>query len=463
MTGHSFDAWHLSPAAEPHVGTFRTVDPGPAGIPVRAPEITDGLIAGVATGLREAQRRLADRPWTEVAASVGAVAERLLDTGDSLRDQALASLESTTPLSAASAVAVLDGMARDWRASRLRRMVEVEGLTEALDRLAPGPSGTLLRARGRPLTLHVGAGTVPGVAVASLIRALIVKSAAWVKPGLGDVALPVIFARALGERDPDLAEAVAVTYWPGPEIPRSLLGAMDLLVVYGGNDTVRDLRASVAATTEIVVYHHRLSFGVVAREAMSDPGLPYQVARAAAVFDQRGCVSPHIVFVERGGPVTPEAWAGRLSEACEAVADDLPPGRWSAAEASAVQQLRGTAELRAAQDDSVRVTGGEGLAWTVVLDPDAGPSMPCLARSLTVRPVDDVAEVEGLMAPVADLLQSVGWAGPSSRGVALAERLSAIGVTRLCPFDAQPFPPAWWRHDGKPPLAPLVRWTEVDL
>ncbi len=460
-TSPLFDAWALPPGIEPGSPSVFENPAGDTGVLGLAP--TPTLLDDVIGALRDGQRALARRSWTSIAQGIGDAAGRFLDPTDPIRTEALEGLGRTTSLSGPMCERVLDGMAWDWTAPRLRAMVAAEGLDGALDHLVPGPEGVSLRARGLPLTLHIGAGTVPGVSTTSMIRALLVKSAAWVKPGLGDSVLSVLLARAIADVDPELAAATAVTYWPGQDTPTDLLAAVDLVVVYGGNDAVEALRRRLPATTGLVAYHHRLSFGVVARESVDDPEVVGDVAHAVAMFDQRGCVSPHVILVERGGARSPARWAEDLAGALARLDEELPAGDPGDSEASSVQQLRATAELRAGVDPSVAVWEGAGLAFTVVLDPTAGPVAPCLGRTVIVRPVDDVDEVASAVESAARVLQSVGWAGPEARARELSDALSAVGVTRITTFRNQAFPPSWWRHDGKPPLSPLVRWTELDL
>ncbi len=458
------DGWVLPAGVSAPAGPPRTV-PSEGSAWIRWIEPSAELLDDVADALRMGQQALARRPWREIARVVGRVAERLLDPEDDLRTGALGSLTDSSGLSREMATLVLEGMAGDWRADRLTRAVEAEPpLADALD----GFTGGLprLRARGYPLTLHIGAGTVPGVTATSVIRALLVKSAAWAKPGLGDVALTTALARGLARVDQEVAASVAVTYWPGHDTPVAVLARPDLVVAYGGADTVSSLRSGLPVTTPLVAYHHRLSFGAVAREALSaaDAGRAAEaVAMAAAVFDQRGCVSPHLIFAEVGGEVDPRAWAARLAEACARVGRSLPLGRWTVGEASAVQQLRGAMEMKAAVDPSVSVATGEDLAWTVVVDPDASAESPCAGRTVRIRPVEDLARIPSLLARLAPVLQTMGFAGPGDRAAELAEVLSAVGVTRVCSFEGQPFPPPWWKHDGKSPFASLVRWTELDV
>lgn len=458
------DGWVLPVGVSAALGPPRTL-PSEGGARIRWIEPSRPVLDGVADALRSGQRALARRPWREIARAVGRVAERLLDPADDLRAGTLASLTDSTGLSPEMATLVLDNMAGDWRADRLIRAVEAEPpLANALDRFTDGEPR--LRARGYALTLHIGAGTVPGVTATSVIRALLVKSAAWAKPGLGDVALTAALAHGLAQVDPTVAAAVAVTYWPGDATPPAALAEPDLVVAYGGSDTLARLRTGLPVTTPLVAYHHRLSFGAVAREALSAEGArraAEAVALAAAAFDQRGCVSPHLIFAEAGGEVDPRAWAALVAESCARVGRALPVGKWTAGEASAVQQLRGAMELKATVDPSVSVEAGEALAWTVVVDPEASTEAPCAGRTVRIRPVDDLARIPSLLARLAPVLQTMGFAGSADRAVELAEELSAVGMTRVCSFEGQPFPPPWWKHDGNSPHTALVRWTELDV
>jgi hypothetical protein len=369
------------------------------------------------------------------------------------------------------AVAVLDGMARDWRADRLRELLCSEFHDPAvLDGFQPAWAGGLERALGYPLAFHLGAGTVPGVAVTSLIRSLLVKSAVVLKPGRGDVTLPVLFAAGLAEVDAELAESVAVVYWPGPFGHQTewFLGRLDLVVVYGGDDTVAWVRDRVPVHTPLRAYRHRLGVGLVGREALGGgeegeaSSTATHAARAVALFDQRGCVSPHVLFVEQGGEVDPEAWAARLAGALERLEVELPSGSLSAAEGAALQQLRGAAELEEGAGRSVVHHGGRHAPWTVLL-PAEGRLVPsCLNRTVRVLPVDDLMDVPGELESWAPYLQTVGVAGLGHRGPGIREALARLGASRIVDLAQVPWPPPWWHHDGSGPLRSLVRWTDAE-
>jgi hypothetical protein len=334
-----------------------------------------------------------------------------------------------------------------------------------------------VRAAGPAVTLHFGAGSVPGVTVTSMIRALLVRSTVLVKPGAGDIALTVRFARLLHRADPRLTRAVAVQYWPGgaPEWDgweRDLLRAADQVVVYGGDAAIESVRARAPASTRVIEHPHRIGVAIVNAQAAPGPAdappgdatvpgsdflaRPAEAtARAAALFEQRGCVSTHLVLLV-GGEAASRAFCSKLADGLAALETQLPPGPRTPAEMSSLHQIRGRLAMKGAALRTA-ATGG----WTVILA-SADAFEPMHGRSVWVVPVDGLERCRELLAPLSPVLQTIGLAGiDGDRAVALADDLLALGATRIVPLDQVPFPAADWLHDGARPLRELVRWGEL--
>ncbi len=418
--------------------------------------------------LREAGARLAEVPVEDLVMGVGRVADRFLDSSDPLRQKAIDLLVPTAGVSKEMASEILTGMARDWTAERLTELLRREFRDPGvLDGFCQVDEGRRVRAMGPLLTFHVGAGTVPGVSVTSMIRALIVKSAVLLKPGLGDVVLPVLFAGALAEEAPELSDAMAVTYWPGGSSPLEglALQSAEAVVAYGGDEVVASLRARTPVTARFIAYHHRLSLGLVGREALTPERAPHvarMAARAVSMFDQRGCVCPHAIYVEEGGAVDPGEWAAQLASAMADLEKEIPGGHVTASDASAVHQVRGSAELREAAGSGVRVFRADESFWTVILEDEMRFTPSCLNRVVSLVPTPDLGRVAGSLGEVGRYLQTVAVEGAEDRMPMLAEALCRAGATRVTSFEKAPWPPPWWRHDGASVLSGLIRWIDLE-
>ena len=463
MMRSAFDAWYL-PGVEPD--GMATLELGP--LTCRYPVPTTELIAGSIRVLREAGRALRERPVAELARVIAAAAARLADTDDPLRAEAVRLVGAATGYSDAMTRLVLDRMTDDWTTDALQRLLTAErGDPGVLDGFRPAAPGRLTRAYGPDLAFQVFAGNVPGVAVTSLVRALLVKAPSLGKLASGQPVLPVLFARALESVDPEAARALAITYWPGgsEDAEWRAVEAADTVVVYGGEEAVAAYRQR-ARGRRLVVHGPRFSVGLVAADALDEdlPTLARDVARAVAIFDQHGCVSPHAIWVEETPAVTAADFAEALAAALAETESELPRGRVSPGEASTIQQERAAAELKghAPSASGTRVLAGGGTRWTVVHDPEPALRASCLNRFVRVHPIPDLAEAVDLLAHAGGQLQSVALAGGQDRRDRLAHHLAGVGATRVTTFRRLPWPPPDWHHDGHEPIRELIRWVDLE-
>ncbi len=316
---------------------------------------------------------------------------------------------------------------------------------------------------GPRLTFHILAGNIPAVPVESIVRALLVKSACLVKPSSRDPLFPALFARSLGEVDPQLADAIAVLWWRGGDaaIDEAAFAQAEAVIAYGGEEAVATTRRRAGPGTTFIGHGPKVSFAAIAREALKEEAMGH-LARAAAwdvsLFDQQGCVSPHAVYVESGGALSPLDFARRLAGELEAIERTLPRGRLSADEAAQIQSARATAEMREAAGKQVTMLcSQQTTAWTVIYDGESRElALSCLNRVVRVIPIDDLAAVPGYVRHLGPYLQSVGVAIPESRLPAVAKALEDVGVTRVCELGEMQRPPPSWRHDGQANLGALL-------
>src|SRR5581483_6166949 len=272
----------------------------------------------------------------------------------------------------------LPGYLATFRQENLWRLLESElGDPEYLDEFRPrGRLGGYSRAYGPRLTTHVFAGNVPGLPAQSLVSALLAKAACLGKAASEEPLFPALFAASLGEVDPRLGACLAVTWWPGGDdaLERVAFDRADAVIAYGSEASTASIRARVGAEKRLVVYGHKLSFGVVGREALATDRIGETAARAAydvGKYDQQGCLSPHLFYVERGGERSPRGFARVLAEAMDAAERATPRGRLTLEETTAIRELRAAAEFQCLASAESELHASEvGTAWTVLYEPD---------------------------------------------------------------------------------------------
>lgn len=407
--------------------------------------------------LRSAQRELAERPVAQILAALGQVAERWLDPADPIRREAEERLAATTGL---APVMLRQGLTMTIRRVQgLPELLDQDlGSREALDRFVvrgAGLRGVRSRAWGPGLLTCVFAGNVPGVPAFDMALGLALKSAVLVRPATAEPVFPELFARSIAEADPLLGRCLAVTTWGHEESwPYEQAGAV---LAYGSDASIGAIRRLVPEGVRFVGHGHRISFAVIAREgATADTAR--RLAYDVAMYDQQGCVSPHMAFVERGGELSPEAFAEACGAGLAELAPEMPRAKLTPAEAMALRSVRDEAEFTA---DAFFASQGD-LGWAVIHSEEPTFLPSPLNRLLRTFAIGEIAEVAEVVEPYAPYLQTVAFAGPEERREALGGLLGWLGVSRLCPVGQAQDPGPLWRHDGRPTAGDLVRWTDLE-
>jgi hypothetical protein len=80
-----------------------------------------------------------------------------------------------------------------------------------------------------------------------------------------------------------------------------------------------------------------------------------------------------------------------------------------------------------------------------------------------VKAVQDLDEVLHGADAVRTSVSTVALAADETRMKEMATRLARWGATRVCPLGKMQQPPLLWHHDGRPALADLVKWTDLEM
>lgn len=331
-------------------------------------------------------------------------------------------------------------------ADSLRALIAAElGRAEALDRFIPHGAHHS-RAVAPATILHILSGNTPAAALQSLLRGLLLGSRNLCK--LPSSGLPEV-AQFLAALPPELRALVEVS----GQLPADWLARADAIIVFGNDETIAHFRALAEPWQTFIAHGHKLSFGIV----FDDPAFASAAAAArdASVFDQQGCLSPHVIYVRESGTFTARAYAERVAVEMAAFEKHTPRGLLTLSEANSIRTLRDETTFRAANGEPLALFASADTAWTVIADSTPGfPSSP-LNRVLFIKPLP--ADLADTLAPIRAHLSTCGIC-PSTHEH--AEFAASLGVTRICALGKMQQPPLTWHHDGAPVLAPLVRWVD---
>jgi hypothetical protein len=351
----------------------------------------------------------------------------------------------------------LDSLFAGLDARTLRTTIASElGSTEALDGFVAREGRPDVSFASAGLVAVVSSSTTIGVAIPALAYALCAKSSVRVKDR-SDFFVAA-FAETVASERPELAGRMQIEAWDSRDadaVPAFITEA-GVVVAYGSDATLAALRRALRSETRFIPYGNRTSVGYVAAETLGDTASAREAARGIAVdallYDGEGCLSIHLVFVEREAVLDPKAFAKMLAEACDEAAVEFPAGYTKLDPAAAA--IRAAAFFRAAQGSGA-VFGGNTAPHLVILDPPRDDVPPWARRTIAVYGIDGPQDALGILRRHNIALEAVGTGSPASPVIeAFAIAAGASWIGRLGTLQR---PPLGAEHGGVGRILPFVR------
>ena len=319
------------------------------------------------------------------------------------------------------------------------------------------------------LLVHITAGNLPTPTLSAMVLGLLARSAQFVKCASGASLLPRLFAHSLYEVEPKLGACLEVAEWRGgnADLEQALFDEAACVTATGTDETLTAIRQRLPAKVRFLAYGHRGSFAYVAGGMLTGLNAKKTAAQAAvdvAAWNQQGCLSPHVIYVEHGGVLPPERFAQMLAEELDVCEAAEPRGELPVEAAATIASRRAFYEVRAAHSpDTLHWCSRNSTAWTVIYEADPRFQLSCLNRFIYVKGVKDLTEALQNADSIRDKVSTVGLAAPEDKVKALATELAHWGVPRVCRLGQMQEPPMPWRHDGRPALGDLVTWTDWEM
>ena len=422
---------------------------------------------------RNREKYLAARSTQSLVEVLSGVAENWLQPQDPFRRLALEQGPAATGFSRATLANGLDAFFKQLTPENFNALlVQDLGHAGRLDELASngaeqkGSRGAT--AGGPEMLVHIAAGNIPNPILTSLVLGVLTRSAQFVKCASGAAFLPRLFAHSLYDAEPKLGACLEIAGWRGGHalLEQALFDEADCVTATGSDETLAAIRQRLPARARFLGYGHRVSFGYVASGALSGFNAKKVVPRAATdvvAWNQLGCLSPHVIYVEHGGAVAAEQFAEMLADELARCEETEPRGDVPKEAAATIASRRAFYEVRAAHSPDTRFWQSRNSpAWTVVYEADPRFQLSCLNRFIYVKGVKDVKTALESADGVRGKVSTVGLSAPEEAAKALALQLARWGVTRVCPLGQMQNPPLTWRHDGRPALGDLVTWTDYE-
>lgn len=300
----------------------------------------------------------------------------------------------------------------------------------------------LMKANSRGLACHWMAGNVQILGMFALVQCILTKNVNLIKVAAKDGGVFASLLRAFEgleyvspegsvTKGDDLLATIGVVYYSrhAVKLGEMMSKAANVRIAWGGKEAVETVAGYPSAVDcETVIFGPKLSFAVIAQESLSGESEAKKLARRVSVdvsvFDQAGCASPHNLYIERGGAVSPERFCELLSEAFPKTEVQIPKPTVSPEQVSAIHSIRGVYDFKG------RAWGSPNMSWTVLLSDEQPCELcpPVYSRVLMVHAVDHINEALDVIEPY---IQTIGIDAPRDKAIAFADKATAKGVARL--------------------------------
>lgn len=378
----------------------------------------------------------------------------------------------------------------DWAASTSvapysspTRLADELGLTRTSSRRSEN-APERITVPSRLCTVVLG-GNVPTAVLRATIFPLMTRAPVLVKTSPEDRHLPDLWKQALTQSSPELGACIEVVdrasiRAPVDEWMPYVLERSDAVHVYGSDAAVRAVADRTPASTLFGAHGHGLGVALLSASALRTEAAARNAASAVALdvaaYDQRGCLSPHAVwlcatdessghFGARAPAVPPQQWAQWLHEALTRLDAELPAGTCALPAQAQRAQWRGVARATGMlwegaghavafceSSSSVPMVGpGHRHVWVTTCE-----STNTFLKAIT--PLGLHLKVIGVGPGPADPTDQAGQNEGASLSQSLLQQLPPPLCPRVCAIGSMQTPPLSAVWDGEDPWAQLTRF-----
>lgn len=436
---------------------------------VTTPAITPDMVQALFADAHDSLERLRQTPISALAAVLDRVGQKLANPQHPVRQRILEQMPALLSFSPEMIAAGLDAIVWILRYDNLMKRLAVDlDDPDYIDRFVWNPRfGGYLRATPKGVVAHVSASNVFVSAVDTLVQGIMTKNANVLKMSSFDPVFPLLFAQVLQECDVQglITPSIALLPFKGGDqaIEAVIKQQADLIVVYGGQETVEVYRSGRGLHTDVLEFGPKYSLAVLDRTALTEDNrraVADELARDFSMWEQAACSSPHSVFVY--GQETAQQFAQTLAQALDAFERVCPQAPINMHEQTEITRTRELARVEQALGQAeLLIPAVSDQRWTVVLQKAPVFKVSCQHRTAFVVAIDSDEDLYATLAPQGAFIQSVGILADSARLFALADRLVASGADRITAIGHMHRRKHGTPHDATRGLAHMVRWVSI--
>ncbi|MGQ4914779.1 MAG: acyl-CoA reductase [Candidatus Asgardarchaeia archaeon] len=323
------------------------------------------------------------------------------------------------------------------------------------------------------LVTYITPKNVPGLIEAlGIFLSTVAKASSITKTPSAQPVFAPLFARSICEVNKDIGETMVVVPWKGGtlEIEDVLFKNSDAVSIVSSTETVNSVRKRIDVLRKkgykIKGCYHGGKFGlVVVSKEYATKDVALLATLDAIGYEGYMCSSPAFgFFVERGGELSPEQFAGHMVDAAEKLGSLIPQTQF-------FRKLR-EKELAhilvdSAMNAGVKIINTPSRNATVVYYPKPKINPNGQNRLIKVMPINNVHDVFDLIRNWRDYYQTIGVAMPHKKLLKFAEKAGKLGFSNIRVIGTVTLPRLGEAWDGNLPvieffIEDIVHWISIN-
>jgi phenylacetate-coenzyme A ligase PaaK-like adenylate-forming protein len=214
-------------------------------------------------------------------------------------------------------------------------------------------------------------------------------------------------------------------------ILEKLYAHADGVVVWGGEESINEIKKSVPSSARFIDWGHKISFSYFTKSLWQQPGAVEKLAHDISVFNQQACSSPQCVYLEDADFKDLKKFSELLGQAMSSVVSKYPnsePSEMETAEITKVGLI--TKTEKSLSTDFTDVVEDKNGQWRIWIDSRTSLRASPLYKTIWVKPIQRSAVLKTLR-PMKQYLQTVGLSCEISDLFQLTRLFYSCGVTRI--------------------------------
>lgn len=354
--------------------------------------------------------------------------------------------------------------------------MEIEGsmkmlLRENLERTVTGELGSTqildgwvrtnygqVRREPRGVVFHNISGNAFVVIPVSISMGLLSKNCNLVKVSKDEPYFAPALLESLSEIESSIKDRLAVTYFDSSSsgIYEKVVRESDCVLHWGGAESAKFMGNLCSQyKVKLITHGPKISFEVVdslegAAESVTD-----HVAADVMIWEQKACLSPRILFINRKLDV--EGFTRKLAVSLQMLTEKYPKAYMNPWNPMKTIQDRQYCIEKYGLKKGVKVFSSYNADYTVILSaemPDKEDIDKCFYRFIFVCPYSDSSEVESWVSGnIKPYLQTMGYCGSDDNFI---DKMAALGVTIITKPGEMSLHAPGTSHDGVSNLTELT-------